>query len=205
MTDKYNFQYLRIKNAWEHAGFKKASDFSKASGIKTATISQWKTGRGKENKAVVPSVDQFMKICNTCGCDIDYLLGKITTFRRVNQSISDKTGLSEAAIDKLSGYNAIPPEYKVYSRRIVADFISHLITSDEFENVCWYIQEIKNKQQNNCGGDPPGADTNRNEKGVPPIIKIAEAERQDREFLEFMLTKDIIAIIHDYIDSNEIE
>lgn len=91
--------YQRFVNARKRSGFKRDSDFARASAISPATISKWKKGTR-------PDIDSLVDICNLCNCDIDYLLGKLPPdiFKKENQHVVDSTQLSDAAIEKLREY-----------------------------------------------------------------------------------------------------
>lgn len=87
--------YERVKKAWEHAGYPNQESFANASGINKSTISRWQDRDG------LPQVSTLIAICNTCGCDLEYLMGKSTTFKKENNDIATDTGLNEKAIKKL--------------------------------------------------------------------------------------------------------
>lgn len=101
----------RIVNAWKRAGYDSAAEFSRATfayaekqnspnvrGISTANITKWK------NSGSTPNTDALITICNVCGCDMQYLLGAIDTFKFENESICDDIALSEKAVEKLRSY-----------------------------------------------------------------------------------------------------
>lgn len=90
--------YGRLDELRKAKKCKTFKDFAKMIGIQETNISKWKTGTSS------PRIETLMTICNECGCDLDYLLGKSDTFRSENNDIHRETGLSEEAIEKLRLY-----------------------------------------------------------------------------------------------------
>lgn len=61
----------------------------------------------------VPNLDTLCRIANALECDIDFLLGVITTPRKITADVCDATGLTNEASQQLIisnkyGYDAIP-------------------------------------------------------------------------------------------------
>jgi len=90
--------YGRLDELRKAKGCKTFKDFARKIGIQETNISKWKTGTSS------PRITTMIEICNKCGCDLDYLLGKSNTFRSENNDTHRETGLSEEAIEKLRLY-----------------------------------------------------------------------------------------------------
>lgn len=64
---------------------------------KRRNISNWENGNN------LPSLNDFISLCNTLDCDLDYLLGTCQFPRKDTPSIMEATGLSEKAAESLIG------------------------------------------------------------------------------------------------------
>lgn len=67
---------------------------------KRKTISIWETGKA------MPSLEEFVILCDILECDPEYLLGSCPTPRKDTKSGMDITGLSKETIDKLIDMNS---------------------------------------------------------------------------------------------------
>ena len=75
----------------------------------------------------VPNMLQLQRIHELCGCDIDYLLGNIDTFKKENNDICAETGLSEDCVNEL---RSIQKE-KDHMRRVFLEQTSDLNPSEQ--------------------------------------------------------------------------
>lgn len=141
---KYNPEgfYERVKAAWERAGYPNQESFADASGINKGVVTKWQNGK------TLPQTNTLIKICNTCGCDLEYLFGRSSTFKTEYNDIATETGLSEKAVKKLkgnkrkadnkdeyidNGFHASDIQYIedfpfFISSKVIPDLLSHLIT-----------------------------------------------------------------------------
>ena len=68
------------------------------------TVSKW------ESANTIPSMKQLLKLCNLYCCDVGYLLGEYDCKTRKATDIQEKTGLSEAAIERLEYLAIFQPD-----------------------------------------------------------------------------------------------
>ena len=203
----YDGIYDRIETAWRHAGFESAAKLSAVSGIKEGTISKWKNGS-------VPSTHQLLTVCNYCDCDIDYLLGRIKTFKRNNARIHEETGLAEAAIDVLRDYRRANQPVQMFEETIavdpglplpsaVADFVSFLIVHPAFKDLAERILQAAEQQS-----DLEAAAAFRNQFSVPAEMQPFYTPENYKETVTYILARDLNQIVADYIErkgSNHVE
>lgn len=156
-TYSYNKRVFlkRFQKARERIGCKTAKEFSAKTGIKQATISKWNTG-------TEPRLETVLTLCNTCGCDFDYLIGKSETFRMENEPAYRETGLSEEAIEclrrsKIEAAKAInemidlgflqpgtTDETINYERHMVLQrFLSFMLTDDREKSLLHILDRIQ--------------------------------------------------------------
>ena len=194
----YDGIYDRIETAWRHAGFESAAKLSAVSSIKEGTISKWKNGS-------VPSTYQLLTVCNYCDCDIDYLLGRIETFKRKNAPIHEETGLAEAAIDVLRDYQQANKPVQMFDGTIavdpglplpsaVADFVSFLIVHPAFKDLAERILQAAEQQS-----DLEAAAAFRNQFSVSAEMQPFYTPENYQETVSYMLTRDLNQIVTDFI------
>lgn len=83
-----------------------------------------KTVRNWEQGLSVPEFETMITICDMLSCDLDYLAGRIDARTHDTKAISDLTGLSPAAAERLQAFKAEPAEF--------VGALSHLIEQDAF-------------------------------------------------------------------------
>lgn len=109
----------------------------------------------------------LVKICNYFGVSADYLLclSDVQTKNETIQGINQITGLSENAIIKLKVEKAI-------NESAVADFVSYLITNDDFSNLISAVNSSYNAlpDSNVILDNPQGVDYEVNATDVYNFI-----------------------------------
>lgn len=119
----------RIDTAMAAAGYKTVSSFTKAIGVSPSAYTNWKK-RGN-----TPELPVLIDICNVCGCDIDYLLGKISCKTRETTDIQKETGLSEKACNIIMckhGYEHFTEDRKQEFREF--------LLQEQSVPVSWFIE-----------------------------------------------------------------
>ena len=177
-TRKYSYNkeiFLeRFQTARKSIGCETAKEFSKKTGIQEATISKWRDN-------AKPRLETMLDICNVCGCDLDYLLGRSKTFRMENETVHKETALTESAIEKLRDGRGKP---------YLSDFVSFLLTHESFDSVIRQVELMSS------------VTTNRDKRILiegHPSETITEVSLQ--EVLDHTLSRDIGKIVSDYISS----
>lgn len=82
----------------EDHGFKSRQEFADKIGVYYKTVQGWEN----EKKPVQISLDNALAICEKFDCSLDYLVGKIEQRTHDIKTACELTGLSEAAIEKIS-------------------------------------------------------------------------------------------------------
>lgn len=85
----------KFKEARKNAGYRTQEDFAGAIGVGLETVRNWEQGR------TFPEVNTLLQITDLLHCDLDFLFGRISKETHDLQLISEKTGLSSAAIKKI--------------------------------------------------------------------------------------------------------
>lgn len=89
---------------------KTQEEFAEALDVSVNSIRNWEHGDN------VPPMEKIQDICDTLNCDIDYLFGIIPQKTYLVKDMSDKTGLSEAAIESTS---KLPDKQQLLLSRIL--------------------------------------------------------------------------------------
>lgn len=84
----------RFKKLRKERGFTTQESISEALYVSKTTISAWETG-------TLPDIERLPDICSVLDCDINYLFGEIEEYKMDTHDVSDVTGLSEKAIERL--------------------------------------------------------------------------------------------------------
>ena len=95
---EYNYRRIfgeRLKKMRKRNGYKRQQDFADAFSISLETVKNWEQG------IRVPEFDQFMRLCDFLGCDLDYLSGRIDEKTHDLQFACDYIGLSSEAVEVL--------------------------------------------------------------------------------------------------------
>lgn len=101
---EYNYKKIgqRIRLERRNAGFSRQEDFGEALGLCTSsrqTIGKWENGK------LLPSLDDFFKMCKVFDCELGYLLCEYDCKTREATDIQQTIGLSEKAINVLKTFN----------------------------------------------------------------------------------------------------
>jgi len=112
---------------------------SEGIGISSGSLSKY------QNDAAEPGITALVKIADYFGVSFDYLLGKTNCKKRENINISERTGLSEKAVeylcnmDKIEFKNGIAAHYE-YEYMCPSKILSFILESEHFEIFMIYIQ-----------------------------------------------------------------
>lgn len=79
--------------------FTSKTAFAAAVGCSYQTVTNWEKGER------LPDTDMLFKICDVCGCDMDYLTGRIEAHTNAADDIIKVIGLSENSVKLLIAYN----------------------------------------------------------------------------------------------------
>jgi len=112
----------RIRETRIAAGIKSQSEFAEKVGYTAEsrqTVGKWETGQ------VFPSIYNFRDMSRVLKCDIGYLLCEYDCKTRETADISQATGLSENAVNKLMAINT-------GERREIINTLSRIIEQDDF-------------------------------------------------------------------------
>ena len=95
----------RLKHLRKKAGYKSCEGLAKEYNARFVSDDKDILGslKGYENENIVsnPTISVLSNLCDMLGCDVDYLIGRTFTLSKEDELISDRTGLSLAAIKRL--------------------------------------------------------------------------------------------------------
>lgn len=107
------------------------SKIAQALGCSIDTVNAWCSG-------LLPSTTYLMALADYLKCDVDYLLGRIDYVSHENKFISEKTGLSEAAVNNLKDWTTWGIIEKDYID-IINSFLNYDSDSNESFDECLYL------------------------------------------------------------------
>ena len=129
---EYDFIEIGKKISSERAGMSLSQEeLGKRLNYTRQTIASWEKARS------YPTLNDLFKLCKIFNCELSYLLCEADCKTKDIQGIHDYTGLTEAAIKKLSSLEVIGvPDY------IVKEILSQIIVSSHFEDLIasYFIQ-----------------------------------------------------------------
>lgn len=143
----------RIKQIRLKYGYKSQQSFADALFVDRSLVKSWE----REEKPVLPRLDNLLAMCDLFNCDLDYLIGRIEEPTHDIKTACELTGLSEEAVKRITAHK-IPsqPGTKGYDiktaceltglseeeiraivkpqmkRSLIAKYLSFLIESDRF-------------------------------------------------------------------------
>ena len=120
---------LREDDRHNNANKQSQEEFAAALGVSRDAVSNWERGN------TPPLLTHILKMCDLYSVDVDYLLGRIDCQTHDLQFVHDVTGLSEAAINKLSD---------VKDRSRSADILSSIIAHRLFMPLIFEINKLTN-------------------------------------------------------------
>lgn len=109
-------------------------DLAAMIGIHVRTIINWEGGKSttKGNISVPRDTEVLIKLCEVLDCDIDFLLGKITTLRHETTDICEATGLSKESVEKLLAWHNAPNDISKHYAKANLEFIDEIIPQIPF-------------------------------------------------------------------------
>ncbi len=124
----------------------KQTDLAEKMNVTLKTVMNWEQG------IVNPDLETMMKLSELLECDLDYLTGRLKESTHDIQFVSEFTGLSEEAINKISDPQIGNPFGKTLSRMVESERFENFITtykifltllnkiesSDLDDNIPWY-------------------------------------------------------------------
>ena len=93
-NNRPNFQ-SRLKEIRKERGYKKQQDLADALYRSIDTIQNWEQGK------TLPTMGDFIELCNFFNCDADYLLGRIDEKTHALASACELTGLEEKTVERV--------------------------------------------------------------------------------------------------------
>lgn len=184
MLDLSNFFYLL-----EDRGV--AAEISKATGISSGNISDWKSGRSK------PNAETLVKIADYFDCSVDYLLGRTN----VKGLVKTPTSVMEIPVFKqkaAAGFgkesiddNFDPPEQKwFYEDQIPAGTkYGVIIEGDSMENKFHDGQTVFVKLSDDCPDGSYGIFTITDDEGTKVFFKQKQMQSDGSYVLHSLNTK----------------
>lgn len=118
-----NILNKRLKELRIKYGYKSQQALADAISVDRSLVKSWE----RENTPVLPRLDNLIAMCKLYNCDLDYLVGTMKEQTHDIKTACELTGLSEAAIEKISKGKPF--------RTITMVTLSKLIETDGFSGL----------------------------------------------------------------------
>lgn len=124
--DKQEMKLYSLRNGLGKARKRKGlkqTDLAEKMNVTLKTVMNWEQG------IVNPDLETMMKLSELLECDLDYLTGRLKESTHDIQFVSEFTGLSEEAINKISDPQIGNPFGKTLSRMVESERFQNFISS----------------------------------------------------------------------------